>query len=664
MARVDGKAWLLMGGAKRLGSHEISVATHDMPVVHATRTVYRFPDVGGASIRLTFTTPALLPDLDALSMPVSYVTFRIGSSDGAVHNVQLYFDTVAEVIVNSPSAKIAWERLTRDNVGGTDNVAMRLGHAQQNPVSKSGDSVRIDWGWWMVVAPPGTESVLAPSDFSRSTFLDEGGLKGIPDSPGSPAPGNGSWNNFMSAAVSANLGSVGKDSPQSWYLAVALDEVVAIKYYGELLPPFWRRDLPVGDAYAVPWALINTIISRYPVLSSASAEQDAIVEQMSELAGGSEYAALTALVFRQVTGSLVLTWRPETSETWYFLKECSTNGDLSTIDLWWPASPMFLALQPSLLVYAMLPLLNFMNNETYEPWPYMYAAHDLGQYPIADRGDDQETMFIETTSDSMFIVAATVLRLGGDWSSSGFANYWYIVKKWARYLMDEALPYPIVQRSTTDWQGQFGNTTNLMSKGIVALAAYAYLASLAEPSLVPEAIGAVNRFASVWMEEAWIRDHAKRQLQDDVCPGDASFSLQYSLFEQELFGLKPFSEKVISGLLTYLQGISDRYGVPQDCTTPTVGGATWMFMMAASGSGASASEMHPATQSLIHAEFLFAHETSTRLPLIDFQNTNTAQPRVTPSQRARPAVGAVYTPLLVSLVKQERLQVPVESTFE
>ncbi len=40
----------------------------------------------------TFLTPALPQDLDVLSRPVTYVTWRVDASDGREHQVELYFD--------------------------------------------------------------------------------------------------------------------------------------------------------------------------------------------------------------------------------------------------------------------------------------------------------------------------------------------------------------------------------------------------------------------------------------------------------------------------------------------------------------------------------------------------------------------------------------------
>ena len=84
------------------------------------------------------------------------------------------------------------------------------------------------------------------------------------------------------------------------------------------------------------------------------------------------------------------------------------------------------------------------------------------------------------------------------------------------------------------------------------------------------------------------------------------------------------------------------YGVPMDCSTNMVGGPTWLSMMAASGVNLDGRDgNHPATDFMLASIFKYANETTTRVPLFDFHDTDTADPRS--SQRARPAVGAHYS---------------------
>ena len=45
-----------------------------------TRTIYQF-DEAGVHLTLTFTTPALLDDLDILSRPVTYIRWDVRSTD-------------------------------------------------------------------------------------------------------------------------------------------------------------------------------------------------------------------------------------------------------------------------------------------------------------------------------------------------------------------------------------------------------------------------------------------------------------------------------------------------------------------------------------------------------------------------------------------------------
>jgi len=97
----------------------------------------------------------------------------------------------------------------------------------------------------------------------------------------------------------------------------------------------------------------------------------------------------------------------------YFMKEISSDGDLSTVDVIYPASPFYLHYSPELLRLLLVPLLAYANNETSVPYDLPWAPHHLvrrlslswlphphhifvqGVYPIGYiLSRDQENMYL------------------------------------------------------------------------------------------------------------------------------------------------------------------------------------------------------------------------------------------------------------------------------
>lgn len=70
------------------------------------------------------------------------------------------------------------------------------------------------------------------------------------------------------------------------------------------------------------------------------------------------YYAIVALSARQTMGAYVLTTRPgtidwpESQEPMMFQKEISSNGNVNTVDVMYPAMPFFLYTNPMLLKYS------------------------------------------------------------------------------------------------------------------------------------------------------------------------------------------------------------------------------------------------------------------------------------------------------------------------
>jgi len=49
---------------------------------------------------------------------------------------------------------------------------------------------------------------------------------------------------------------------------------------------------------------------------------------------------------------------------WIFMKEISSDGDVSTVDVVFPSSPLLAARAPEILRRILIPILAYANNET------------------------------------------------------------------------------------------------------------------------------------------------------------------------------------------------------------------------------------------------------------------------------------------------------------
>ena len=107
LVRVDRKLYRFMGKEDSPIDPITDIpATQQWVSVNATQTKYQFA-CGDVDLTLTFTSPLLLNDLTLLSRPVTYVSFRLRSNDGAAHTAQLYFGVSGNLATNTPQAGAA-----------------------------------------------------------------------------------------------------------------------------------------------------------------------------------------------------------------------------------------------------------------------------------------------------------------------------------------------------------------------------------------------------------------------------------------------------------------------------------------------------------------------------------------------------------------------------
>lgn len=226
--------------------------------------------------------------------------------------------------------------------------------------------------------------------------------------------------------------------------------------------------------------------------------------------GGVEYAQIGALAYRQTLAATKLVRNNQTGsigdgEMWNFLKEISTNGDMQTMDVVYPASPMLLYSNPALLRLLLIPVLNFANNGTHTPFTNPFSPHQIGTYPIADATTaSQEPMPMENTGN-MFLMLAGILQREDD--ATWIKQFMPMLTTWADYLI-ASLPFPSNQLCTDDFTGRLANNTNLAAKGIVALEAFAHICTASGGSGCTKYSDAASGFVATWTKEALEQDPA------------------------------------------------------------------------------------------------------------------------------------------------------------
>lgn len=615
LARIDGTTYRFLGAQPRW-AEAIPAMKQVWFRLTPTRTLYGF-EAGGVRLEVTFLTPALPHDLEALARPVTYLVWEARSTDGRSHNVRLYLDCSSYLAVNRPEQRASW---SRHRVAGMEVV--RMGSVEQNVLSRSGDDLRIDWGYFYLAVPPGpgTSLTLGTSVRARSRFASS--LE-LPDSDVLDPPTQISRDDTLIAAA-IDLPPVGAQ-PVSRHVLLAYDDLFSIEYFHRKLRPWWRRNR-AGAAH-----LLAAAARDYQDLSRRSRRFDEELEAALVQAGGAQYAALAVLAYRQTLAAHKLAADFDGTPL-YFSKENFSNGCIGTVDVTYPSAPFFLLLNPQLLKAQLRPILDYARSPR---WRWPFAPHDLGQYPLANGqvyGGGEETedrqMPVEE-SGNMLLLMAALARAEGSVEFS--RQYWPVATRWAEYLRDKGLD-PENQLCTDDFAGHLAHNTNLSLKAILALAAYGELAG----KLGYAETAAAYRKLAQGMAARWVSmadDGSHFRLAFDK-PG--TWSQKYNLVWDKLLGFRLFAPQVARKEIAYYKTKQNAFGLPLDNRSEYTK-LDWILWTATLADNAQDFE------ALAGPAYRFANETPTRVPLSDWYWTGDGRQR---GFQARSVVGGVFIKML------------------
>ncbi len=612
LARIDGKIYRIMGTEPRRSP----VLPQSHLEVLPTHTIYQF-EGAGVQITLTFLNPTLPQNLELVSRPVTYLTWTIRSSDSATHQVQIYFDAASQIAVNTPEQSVAWSRYKTGNL-----QILRVGTQQQPILEKSGDDLRIDWGYLYVVAPPAdgaSEAATVRPDAIKS-FTTSGH---VPDSDdlktdqpyAQPPP---------VLAASFDFGAV-TATPVSRHLVIAYDDIFSIAYLERRLRPYWRRNgTEVID-------MLRTALADYETLDTQSTGFDRQLMADLTSVGGEDYARLCALAFPQTLAAHKLTADIDGTPL-YFSKENFSNGSIDTVDVTYPSSPFFLLFNTRLLEAQLKPVLEYAGLPR---WKFPFAPHDLGRYPLANgqqyggrEKTEEDQMPVEETGNMLLMVAG-IAQVNG---TAQFAEkYWPILTKWAEYLRANGLD-PENQLSTDDFAGHLAHNANLSIKAILALAAYGKLANmLNHQDVANQYLSLARDYAGRWVTMDREGDHFRLAFDQS-----GSWSQKYNLVWDKLLNVNLFPPAVLDKELAFYNKHQSRYGLPLDnrADYTKLDWLTWT----ASLSNSRAGFIH-----LFQPAYEFADKSPSRVPLSDWYDTKTGKQV---GFQARSVVGGIFIQML------------------
>ncbi|MDF2440485.1 MAG: hypothetical protein JWN98_1469 [Abditibacteriota bacterium] len=611
MARIDGTAYRLMGSPADL---QVPLLQQTATAITPTRSIYRFGG-NGVQLDVTFTSPLLPDDIEVLSRPVTYVSFRAQAVDGKAHDVSVWFDASPMLAVNTGEQAVKWNRA---NLRGLS--AVRIGSVDQPVLQKAGDNLRIDWGHLYLAVPQGraNRTAIVPAS-ARATWANNG-LVAVTDDASAPRAASSA----PVLAATLNLGRVGNRSSQS-HLMVAYDDEWSIQLMNQKLRPFWRRTGTTIEQ------LLPRANSQFPSLLARCDRFDAELLSDARRVGGEPFARLVTMAYRQTLAAHKVA-ADHRGRALHFSKENFSNGCIATVDVTYPASPFFLLLNPTLLKGQLIPVLDYAASPR---WKWPFAPHDLGTYPKANgqvygggERTEENQMPVEE-SGNMLIMLAALAQVEGNAEFS--RPYWPILQKWANYLREKGLD-PENQLSTDDFAGHLAHNTNLSIKAIIALGGYAQLADrLGHREEAASYRKTAQEFATRWIPMADDGDHFRLAFDKS-----GTWSQKYNLVWDKLLGLNLFPASVAQKEMAFYNTKMNAYGLPLDNRRgyTKLDWCVWTATMATS---------RQQFDRMIAPLDKFLTDTPNRVPMTDWFETENA--RHTGFQ-ARSVVGGVLIPFL------------------
>ena len=521
-------------------------------------------------LKVSFMTPLIPDDLTLLTRPVSYMSITYDKKDATVKSVKIKIFVADSLCLNRGGEKAT---VVEDKVfNGITSI--KMGNEEQKPLNRSGDDLRIDWGY-VYLAVAGEATTGTDKLFGRKYITITSTVDPIEDKV------------FM----------------------FAYDDLGAsINYFGETLPSYWNKD-GKGIEEAITEAAVG-----YKNIKSRALDFEKKLYSDAIAAGGDKYAELVTLAYRQVIAAHKLVI-DKNGDILYISKECFSNGCAATVDVSYPSIPMYLYYNPELIKGMLRPIYKFAAMPN---WSYDYAPHDAGQYPLVTGqvyGLNRETgellhekqMPVEECGNMIIMETNIALALG----NAEFAeSHLDTLVSWCEYLIKYG-DDPENQLCTDDFAGHLAHNCNLSLKAIMGIMGMSIIFSMLDKK--DEATKyrkLAKQKADGWSQRAKNADGSYRLAFDK----EGTFSMKYNMVWDKIWGTELFSDKLVKRELASNFTKFNEYGMPLDsrCEQTKSDWLVWTATMCKS----------PADfKKYIAPLWKFYNETPDRIPMSDWYDT-------------------------------------------
>ena len=511
---IDGEEYSFLGyhrNVKKIRQVSLEISALSTKVIYENEKI---------KLYVNFTTPTLPNDYKLLTRPVSYMGVKYEKKDSSVKDVSVKVMIGDSLCLNKrKEAPITIEEKKFDGI-----TAVAIGNETQTPLNRSGDDLRIDWGYAYL-------AVVGEARFSTPEVH---------------------WTKLVALEADVNC------CEEKLFMFAYDDLGASINYFGKKLASYWNKDGMTIEA------AISEAANDYAAVMKKCDEFSADMYDKAYEAGGEKYAELLSLAYRQVIAAHKLAV-DDNGDILYISKECFSNGCAATVDVSYPSIPLYLYYNTELIKGMLRPIYKFAASDA---WKYDYAPHDAGRYPLVtgqvyglnrETGELKHHMQMPVEECGNMIIMETNIAIAD--RNADFAKaHFDTLKSWCEYLIKYG-DDPENQLCTDDFAGHLAHNCNLSLKAIMGIAGMSILSEMLGNTEDAEKYMAIAKEkAKSWCERAENPDGSYRLTFDK----EGTFSMKYNMVWDKIWGTGVFDEKVVKKEIASNLNKINEYGMPLD----------------------------------------------------------------------------------------------------